>query len=244
MKKYKYIFHVHTKYSPDSDVKLEKLYKTLKKNNIFGIAITDHNTIQGALEFKKKYGHDIHVIIGEEIMTTEGEIIGLFLDKEIPKGLSSEETLNKIKEQRGVVYIPHPYDKKRYKTCLNENSIYKFADSIDIIEVFNGRCIEASDVDKAAELNCKLSKVGIIGSDAHSYYELKFNHLILHEKIYKDTIIEQLNNKEFYNKKTNKVIHQYTKLVILKKLIRAGKINEAFKLIYRKCKRGLYKVST
>ncbi|KGM97513.1 hypothetical protein Z968_03050 [Clostridium novyi A str. 4552] len=240
---YKYVFHVHTEYSPDSDIKLNKLYKVLKKNHIYGIAITDHNTIEGAVKFKEKYGEDIHVIIGEEIMTTEGEIIGLFLKTGIKKGLMPEEVIKEINNQGGMVYIPHPFDKKRYKTCLKESVIRKKSFYIDFIEVFNGRCIEKQDVDEAILLNKSLNKVGIIGTDAHSYYELQFNHLIVKNKITKDNIKNEIKNLQVFNKKTNKIIHQYTKFIRIKKLIKEGKINEAFNLIYRKCKKRLCKIS-
>lgn len=240
---YKYIFHVHTEYSPDSDIKLNRLYKVLKKNDIYGIAITDHNTIEGAVKFKEIYGKNIHVIIGEEIMTTEGEIIGLFLKRDIKKGLTPKEVIKEIKNQGGVVYIPHPFDKKRYNTCLEKNTIIENSSYIDFIEIFNGRCIEKQDIDKAILLNKSLQKVGIVGSDAHSYYELQFNHLILKNKITRENIKNIIKGSRGFNKKTNKIIHQYTKFIRIKKLIKEGKFNEALNLIYRKCKKRLCKVS-
>ncbi|WP_102399826.1 PHP domain-containing protein [Haloimpatiens massiliensis] len=241
---YIYEFHVHTKYSPDSDVKLSKLYKVLKKHNISGIAITDHNTIDGAMKFKEKYGNKIDVIVGEEIMTTEGEIIGLFLKEKVEKGLTPRETIEKIKNQDGIVYIPHPFDSKRYKTCLKENIIKEYSDSIDIIEIFNGRCIDRRDVKKSELLNNSLNKIGVIASDAHSYYELKFNCMILNNKITRKNINSQLRQMKVLNMKINKSIHQYTKFVKLKKIIKEGKFNEAFELIYRKCRKRFFKIST
>lgn len=243
MEEYKYIFHVHTKYSMDSDVKLNKLYKVLKKNNIYGIAITDHNTIKGAVKFKERYGQDIDVIVGEEIMTTEGEIVGLFLNEEIQKGLIPKETIRKIKEANGIVYVPHPFDKKRQKTCLKESIVREYSNYIDIVEVFNGRCIENYDLNQAILLNNELNKIGAIGSDAHSYYELKFNHVILNSKVTKENIKSELANLKVSNKKTNKIVHQYTKFIRIKKLIWKGSFNEAFSLIYTKCKKRLHKVS-
>ena len=240
MKEYRYIFHVHTEYSPDSDVNLNKLYKSLKKNNIFGIAITDHNTIEGAVKFKKIYGHDIDVIIGEEIMTTEGEIVGLFLNENIEKGLTSRETIKRIMDQNGVIYVPHPFDKKRQKTCLSEDIISKYSNYIDIIEVFNGRCVGKYDIDQAVLLNNRLNKRGIIGSDAHSYYELKFNHMILNNRVTKENIKSELRNLKVSNQKINNIIHQYTKFIKIKKLILKGKYYEVLNIIYGKCKKRLF----
>ncbi|MFX0548800.1 PHP domain-containing protein [Hathewaya histolytica] len=233
----RYIFHVHTEYSQDSDMRIEKLYKKLKKNNIDGIAITDHNSIRGAIKFKEKYGKEIDVVIGEEVMTTNGEIIGLFLEEEIPKGLSPMETIKRIKEQDGIVYIPHPFDDKRKKTCLDEKFINELQDNIDVIEVFNGRCIQNSYNEKADCLARKLNKRGIVGSDAHSYYEVRFNHVEFRNKITRNNILEELKHFKILQKRNNKIIHYYTMYIKIKKLIKDGKLDEAFNFIYRGCKK-------
>jgi len=112
--------HIHTKYSglmkymglkfPDSVEEPKNVMKWARKNDIDVVAITDHNTIRGALETKKlekEYG--VEVIVGSEIMSKDGEIIGLFLNQEIPAGLSAEETIEKIHEQGGLAIAPHPY---------------------------------------------------------------------------------------------------------------------------------------
>src|SRR5690606_3298386 len=101
----------------------------VKKIDIVGI--TDHNEIKGAQEFKKfleKFG--IKVIVGEEIFSSKGEIIGLFLSEKIEPGMSPRDTMLEIKKQGGLVYIPHPYDEKRYKTVLAEEEIEKNSDLI------------------------------------------------------------------------------------------------------------------
>ena len=123
---YKLELHVHTKYSHDSYFTFWLLHLMCRLRKITHIAITEHNNIRGGIAFKeycRKRGEKINVIVGEEIMTNEGEIIGLFLEKEIESGLSPEETINKIKEQNGIVYVPHPYDEKRNKTVLTKDAI-------------------------------------------------------------------------------------------------------------------------
>ena len=118
--------HIHTKYSHDSLLCFIPLYIKLKICKIDCVAVTEHNNILGALKFKefcKKNNLNISVIVGEEIMTESGEIIGLFLSRNIPKGLSAEDTIRQIREQDGIVYIPHPYDEKRNKTVLDESVI-------------------------------------------------------------------------------------------------------------------------
>ncbi|ACV24908.1 PHP domain-containing protein [Methanocaldococcus fervens] len=112
--------HIHTKYSgickfwklsfPDSVEEPRNILKVAKKRGIGVLAITDHNTIRGGVETKKiekEFG--VEVIVGSEIMTKEGEIIGLFLNEEIPKYLTPEETIERIKEQGGLAIAPHPY---------------------------------------------------------------------------------------------------------------------------------------
>lgn len=241
MRKNIYQFHVHTKYSPDSDLSIDKLYRELKKRKVTGIAITDHNTIGGAVEFQKKYGDKIYTVIGEEIMTSGGEIIGLFLKKEIPMSLTPCETIIEIKKQNGLVYIPHPFDQKRYKTCLKYQHIIRNAKDIDMIEVFNGRTVNDADNRKALELSEKLNKMVIYGSDAHSSYELKFNNSTFNGVITRDNMMEELKSIKILNKRTNRLIHKYTIYIKIKKMLKAGKLDEAFSFIYNGCKKRLHK---
>ena len=103
--------HCHTKYSCDSLLCFLPLYLRCLWKKIDYIAITEHNNLRGAVAFEqfcKDKGNRVHVIRGEEILTTEGEIIGLYLQNEIAKGLTPEETINQIQQQNGIVYIPHP----------------------------------------------------------------------------------------------------------------------------------------
>ena len=112
---YKSEFHVHTRYSKDSILSYWLLLLILKIKKINTVAITDHNEVAGALKYKDKFKkHGIELIVGEEIFTNKGEIIGLGLTTKIEPDLSPKETIKQIKEQNGIVYVPHPYDEKRY----------------------------------------------------------------------------------------------------------------------------------
>ena len=135
--------HIHTKYSgytkymgltfPDSVEEPKRIMKYAKKKNLNVIAITDHNTIKGGLETKKlekEYG--VEVIVGCEFSTTEGEIIGLFLNEEIPKKLSPEETIDRIHEQGGLAIVPHPYS-----PICHAIGDKMFDLKVDGVEVFN-----------------------------------------------------------------------------------------------------------
>ena len=161
--------HVHTKYSKDSLLSLEGLFSVCRRKGINCIAITDHNTIRGALEFQKRF--PLRVIVGEEIESKAGEIIGLFLKEEIPPGLSAGKTIATIKKQGGLVYLPHPFDRWR-KASIDFKSIEPFWNEVDIIEVFNSRSLISSWNEQALELAGERRKPYGVGSDAHSEKEV------------------------------------------------------------------------
>ena len=108
----KYDLHTHTKYSSDGILEPEKIVEIARRKGLSGIAITDHNTIKGSLKAKKYETDDFQVICGSEISTERGEVIGLFLSDEI-QSESFLDVVDEIKEQDGVVVLPHPFD--RYK---------------------------------------------------------------------------------------------------------------------------------
>ena len=128
--------HMHTRYSPDSVLSPEKLVARCLKVGLTCIAVTDHNTVDGALAVSKIA--PFTVIIGEEVRSSGGEITGLFLKETVPRGLSPVETATLIKEQNGLVSIPHPFDRFRSGVITRE-ALEQVLPYIDIIEVFNAR---------------------------------------------------------------------------------------------------------
>lgn len=130
------------------------------------IFLTDHEGTGGAQSLLEA---GQAAVIGQEILTTEGEVIGLFLKKAVPSRLSPEETVAAIKEQGGLVYLEHPYDTTRRH--LREEAIERIANQIDIVEVFNGRS-EPESNRKAEDLRAALGVPGGAGSDAHSLQEI------------------------------------------------------------------------
>ncbi len=132
---YKVDLHSHSIISHDGGITAEEYEKLLSSERLDCIAITDHNETSFARIMQQKHGDKI--IIGEEITTTEGEIIGLFLQETIPAGLDAVETVNRIRQQDALVYIPHPYE--IFRKGLQQSSLDKIKDEIDIVEVFNGR---------------------------------------------------------------------------------------------------------
>jgi len=150
--------HIHSKYSYDSILEPEKIIMVAKKSGLNGIAITDHETIKGGIEARKiNDDKDFFVIVGSEINTEAGDIIGLFLKEEI-KSRNSMEVIEEIKEQGGIVVLPHPY--RGHK--LNDELI----SAVDVIESFNARTGRYENF-RAEELAEKHKKPTIAGSDAH-----------------------------------------------------------------------------
>ena len=161
--------HVHTCYSPDSRASLEDIIKVCQRKGINCLAITDHNTIAGALKLKKLA--PFSVIVGEEIMTLSGEVIGYFLQEEIPRGLSAEETVARIKSQGGLVCLPHPFDHLT-RSPLRSREREKLLGKIDIIEVFNARTVFPRASAKARRFARHNGFLASAGSDAHLPHEV------------------------------------------------------------------------
>jgi hypothetical protein len=161
--------HVHTCYSKDSLTPLEAIIGACFRRGIGKIAITDHNTILGAIELREMVPN--LVIVGEEVDTTKGEIIGLFLEEEIPKGLPPEEAIARIREQGGLVYVPHPLDWFR-RSALGKRELSDFIEEIDIIEVFNARTLFPWNNWRAERLARERGLLCGAGSDAHTAYEV------------------------------------------------------------------------
>lgn len=230
--------HCHTKYSKDSMLPFSLLYLKCRLCHIDWIAITEHNNILGALEFKRycdKRKKSINVIIGEEIMTSQGEIIGLFLNEEIKSGLSCDETIDLIKKQNGIVYVPHPYDEKRSKTVLEEECIKNNAYRIDCIECYNGRNISESYGFKQNDIADKYGLTKVIGSDAHTIWEISRNYMAVdcipdNPEHFKKAI----ENPYFHKKKCLKFSHNITKLVKLLKMITKGNFNEIYRIVNKR----------
>lgn len=165
-------FHIHSKYSPDGHLEPKKIISLAMENGLKTIAVTDHNTIKGGRKTKEvaKAGKtNLQVVVGAEINTDEGEIIGLGLKEEIqPSGL--DETINQIKGQGGKVYVPHPFD--RFRSSALGNSTLKIIDKINYLEVFNGRCLLNSFDRKAKEFAEKRGLAELAGSDTHFGFEM------------------------------------------------------------------------
>lgn len=169
-------FHIHTIYSPDSLTTPEKLIETCHRKKIDRVVITDHNTIEGALR-AKEIDPDL-VIIGEEILTTEGELLAAYVKEEIPKGLSPQETLDRLKEQNAFISVSHPFDFLRGGHWRQE-ALIEILPQVDAIEIFNARCAWPGFNWQAQKLAKEYQIRGTQGSDAHGAYEVGRGSLLL-----------------------------------------------------------------
>lgn len=237
-------FHIHTRYSNDSILNKYLILLMCKIKKINYIAITDHNEIKGAIEYKKKLSkYRINVIIGEEILTSDGEIIGLFLKERIEPFLSVKETIQKIKKQNGLVYVPHPYDEKRIKTVLKKECIEKYAKDIDLIEIHNGRNIDEKYDIEQKNISDYNNILPIIGSDAHIFWELGRNFIMIDKEITRENAIDVIKSAKFETRRCIKFSHIITKYVKCFKMICKGDISGIFRIINKKCKRKEYRTS-
>jgi len=207
-------FHLHTCYSMDCAMSLEQIIDRSLKIGINCLAVTDHNTIEGALRLKELAPFPI--IVGEEILTTGGEIIGLFLTTEIPSGLSPEETVGRIKSQGGLVCIPHPYDTLRL-SASRDSMFESLMPEIDIIEVFNARSIFPSATNKAWQLAQKYGKPMSAGSDAHSLQEIGNAYVEMPPFGDKETFITSLEQGRIGGSRSSPIVHFHSTWARLKK---------------------------
>lgn len=168
--------HSHTHYSRDCLTSFKQVVTRCRKLGIDKIAITDHNTAESALAFAK-LEPDL-IIIGEEIMTTEGEILAFFMQETIPAKLTPAETIRRLRDQGAFISVSHPFDRLR-KGAWTKEQLDGIIEHVDAIEVFNSRCIWNSDNQKAADYARAHQVMGTVGSDAHTPIELGRATLIL-----------------------------------------------------------------
>lgn len=160
--------HSHTFWSRDCLTRFERIAALCQKRGLDRIAITDHNTAEGALAFKRVAPE--LVLVGEEIMTTEGELLAYFVRQSVPRGLTPDETIQRLRNQGAVISVAHPFDRLR-KGAWREEALLAIADKVDAVEIFNARCIYPEDNTKALAFAQQHNLLGTIGSDAHTWPE-------------------------------------------------------------------------
>jgi hypothetical protein len=201
--------HVHTNYSRCAILKPAEIEPLALKRGLDAVAITDHNTIDGALEVKN-HAKKIKVIIGEEIKTTKGEIIGYFLNEQIPPFLTPEETIKEIKRQGGLVSVPHPFDRLR-SSRLEAETLEKILPNLDMIEIFNSRDILTGQDFGLIEKACQMGAVPVAASDAHLRVEVGRSYLTMEAFDGPEDFLKNLNGMIPVKRKSPFWVHLVTK---------------------------------
>ena len=161
--------HAHTHFSRDALTSVETFARRYRQAEIDCVAVSDHNNIDGALAVRESA--PFQVIVAEEIRSKEGEIIGLFLQEGVRKGLTPEDTVRAIREQGGLVLVPHPFDRLR-SSPLREEALLRILPDVDIIEVFHSRTILSADDDRARRFAEEHGKLMSAATDAHTPWEI------------------------------------------------------------------------
>lgn len=189
--------HTHSIASPDGGITLKQYSQILDTGILDSIAITDHNQIDFALAAKETLGD--RIIVGEEIMTSMGEIIGLYLKTAIQPGLSPEDTIQAIRQQNGIVYIPHPFETIR--KGIHPATLELIQNDVDVLEVCNGRAF-LQNRGQEALIWARLNKVaGAASSDAHGVAGLGRTFTTLSEIPRRDTLITLLKSGALQTKR-------------------------------------------
>jgi predicted metal-dependent phosphoesterase TrpH/glycosyltransferase involved in cell wall biosynthesis len=203
--------HMHTDHSSDCATPVETLLATARDAGLGAIAITDHNEISGALaarEMEDEFG--IKVIVAEEVKTAEqGEVIGLFLERKIERGMTMAETIAEIRRQRGLVYVPHPFD--RLHSVPDYEHLLEIVEEIDILEVFNPRVALTAFNEEAEKFAAKYRIVPGAGSDSHVAQGLGSVMIRLHDFDGPEEFLEAMRSADIVHKKKNLVYVQTLK---------------------------------
>ncbi len=166
--------HCHTRLSKDSLNDPVRLVQVAAERGLDALCVTDHNGLANALALARTPGLPVRVIPSEEVKTTEGEIIGYFLCELVPRGLTPEDTARRIREQGGLVCVPHPFDSMRTASRLRTDALVRLVEAglVDIIEVFNARSVNPDDNRAAMQFARRYGLAESAGSDAHTLVEV------------------------------------------------------------------------
>jgi predicted metal-dependent phosphoesterase TrpH len=203
--------HMHTDHSHDCATPVESLLAAAKSAGLGAIAVTDHNEVSGAHEAREK-ADGIKVIVAEEIKTADqGEVIGLFIEDKIPRGLSLQETIAAIRDQGGLVYVPHPFD--RMHSVPDYEHLLDVVEDIDAIEVFNPRVAFSAFNEEAARFAAKYRIVAGAGSDSHVAAGLGSVKIRMRDFEGPEEFLESLRDADITHKKQSLLYVQALKFI-------------------------------
>jgi glycosyltransferase involved in cell wall biosynthesis len=204
--------HMHTDHSHDCATPVESLLDTAASVGLGAIAVTDHNEISGALEARERTNGRVKVIVGEEVKTADqGEVIGLFIEEKIPRGMTLEQTIAEIRRQGGLVYVPHPFD--RMHSVPDYEHLLGVVGDIDAIEVFNPRVAFSAFNEEAARFAAKYRIVAGAGSDSHVVQGLGSVKIRMRDFDGPDEFLESLRDADIVRKKQSLLYVQALKFL-------------------------------
>jgi predicted metal-dependent phosphoesterase TrpH len=212
-------FHCHTIYSKDSLTSPQKLLDVCRRKGIDRVIVTDHNTLAGALEAQRI--NPDRVIIGEEIMTTRGEILAAFVIEEIPAMLSPQETIRHLRDQNAFISVSHPFDEWR-SGGWEQSDLMEILPLVDAIEVYNSRCMRPVFNRHAMEFAKKYNVPGTVGSDAHAAFELGRSLVFLEPFEGPDGMRKVIRNATVQTHWSPPWIHLTSRYATLRKKVKFG----------------------
>jgi len=219
-------FHTHDRFSRDSILSEDKFIRVALERGLTHVAVTNHNNVEGAIAVRDRVAalgvnDRLTVILGEEVSTSDGEVVGLFLQRTIPRGLTADETADEIHAQGGLVSVPHPFDPFR-PSHIRRLPLEKLARAgkIDMLEVFNSRVTFSRHNEQAAEFAARHGIPGIACSDSHSAFEvaMSFNALPAFETA--DELREGLAENEWHGSRSTVLIHLTTRWAVWSNIVR------------------------
>jgi hypothetical protein len=191
--------HIHSQYSEDGDGSPKEIIKSLKNRGLHGMAITDHNSVDGSIKALNDAPKDFIVIPGVEISTADGHIIALNVKEDIPKNLTIDETVDKIINLGGTPVVPHLF---RSMSGIKSDKLRMLSDKIRVIEVFNACSVPQTNL-KTAKIAKKYNFGGIGGSDSHSTEFVGYGYTTVNTtEINIDTILSEIHKKRTWGEGT------------------------------------------
>ncbi|MGQ9546786.1 MAG: PHP domain-containing protein [Dehalococcoidia bacterium] len=214
--------HIHTCYSRDCLTTLPKVVERCLQLGINCIAVADHNTIDGAV--KLTGFAPFKVIVAEEILTSIGEIMGLFLSEAVPRGLSAQETMSRIRSQGGLVAIPHPFGRS-LPWNTNPLTSMEVLSQVDIIETFNARTPFSGSNARAARLAKERGKIASAGSDAHTLGEIGRAYVEMPDFEGPEEFLNSLAQAKIYGQRSSYLAHFASTWAKVRKRVLGGPAN-------------------
>jgi predicted metal-dependent phosphoesterase TrpH len=213
--------HAHTRASKDSLVRPARLIEHCKKIGLDWIAITDHNEISGALEAKALAPE--RVIVGEEIETTQGELIGYIMQEWVPPGLTPMAAIARLRDQGALISVPHPFDTVR-SHHWSEEQLLAIAPVVDAIEVFNARCFNNKPNQKAEVFAKRHGLLQTVGSDAHSLWEVGRASLQMQPFSDAQSFLASLSNARKMTRLSPAFVHLFSRFAVIWKRVETSLI--------------------